>query len=301
MNIAYSKYRLTNLGALLRFTFEDGTTGYADCHPWPELGDVPLDDQLQSLKQGNPSPQMECSLYFAKLDAEARKQGRSLFERKQIPPSHYLLTEMCELDAIWDQGFTRIKVKVGRNPNQEAEKLREILSRRIPDGCKVRLDFNNRLNQSQFEEWISVIQSFTHMIDFIEDPFPFDPTAWQQIQETYGVGLACDRVPEKALQYPDAYAVVIWKPAIQPCPNIPEGKRLIITSYMDHPLGQMAAAYAAAPFSQGEVMGLLSHKIYQTTPFSEALYTKGPYLHPDETTTGLGFDPLLTKLKWEKL
>ena len=81
-------------GALLRFDFENGQTGFADLHPWAELGDEPLFDQLRHLKVGRLTTLTERSLEMARADAEARTQRVNLFEGLSIPRSHYLLTEM---------------------------------------------------------------------------------------------------------------------------------------------------------------------------------------------------------------
>ena len=63
-------------GALLRV---DG--GFADVHPWPELGDANLDDQLALLARGETTPLTRASLQFASIDAAARDRG----EREAIP------------------------------------------------------------------------------------------------------------------------------------------------------------------------------------------------------------------------
>ena len=59
-------------GALLRVEFADEEIGYADCFPWPELGDAPLSAQLNSIKTGYLTPVTARSLYFASKDAQAR-------------------------------------------------------------------------------------------------------------------------------------------------------------------------------------------------------------------------------------
>src|SRR3954463_14889162 len=72
------------LGALIRVG-----DGFADVHPWPELGDAPLDQQLALLARGETTALTRASLRFAELDAAARHDGRWLFERVTIPMSHW--------------------------------------------------------------------------------------------------------------------------------------------------------------------------------------------------------------------
>jgi O-succinylbenzoate synthase len=68
-------------GALLR-----NDDGFADVHPWPELGDAPLDEQLALLADGQITPLTRASLQCAALDRNARRRGVSLFEGLTIPP-----------------------------------------------------------------------------------------------------------------------------------------------------------------------------------------------------------------------
>src|SRR5258708_24582201 len=71
-------------GALIRIG-----DGFADVHPWPELGDLPLDDQLALLARGETTALTRQSLSFVSIDERARLASRSLFEGLTIPPSHW--------------------------------------------------------------------------------------------------------------------------------------------------------------------------------------------------------------------
>jgi O-succinylbenzoate synthase len=66
-------------GALLKFQWNSDQIGYADCFPWPELGDATLDEQLASLKKREVTSLLERSITFAKVDAEARAAGKSVW------------------------------------------------------------------------------------------------------------------------------------------------------------------------------------------------------------------------------
>src|SRR3989338_1168896 len=66
-------------GFLLRLQWSSGQVGYADCFPWPELGDDPLEIQRLRLKQKKTTLLLEQSLTFAQVDAAARAAGRSVF------------------------------------------------------------------------------------------------------------------------------------------------------------------------------------------------------------------------------
>ncbi|MEA2329564.1 MAG: hypothetical protein QOE68_4523, partial [Thermoanaerobaculia bacterium] len=110
-------------GALIRVN-----GGYADVHPWPELGDLPLDEQLALLARRETTPLTQCSLEFASIDAAARRDGRSLFDGLTIPPSHW-----PGPDPPPDFGTVKLKsIDV------------------IPDRVRLRIDFNATLTPSQF-------------------------------------------------------------------------------------------------------------------------------------------------------
>jgi len=91
--------------------------------------------------------------------------------------------------------------------------------------------------------------------------------------------------------------VLVVKPAIQDIPQT--NKEVVITSYMDHPVGQFGAAYFAAKFPSHRC-GLFTHVLYERNEFIEAIRSDGARLLPPQGT-GVGFDELLEKLPWKKL
>src|SRR5436305_13717734 len=89
-------------GALIRVG-----DGVGDVHPWPELGDAPLDEQLALLARGQTTALTAQSLHFAAIDAAARCDGRSLFDGVTIPESHWPADAGAAPDA-----FDTLKVKM---------------------------------------------------------------------------------------------------------------------------------------------------------------------------------------------
>ena len=53
--------------------------GFGCVHPWPELGDPPVEELLAMLRDGRRHRLLERSLYCAAQDGAARRAGRSLF------------------------------------------------------------------------------------------------------------------------------------------------------------------------------------------------------------------------------
>ena len=298
-DVFYSDYllhplsgRAPRVGALLQLHFSNGMHGYADCHPWYELGDLPLPQQLSLLKNRSfETPLLTRALYFSRLDAQYRSEKKYLLDGLTLPSSHFLVSStMPDPIQIKAEEFTHVKMKVEKETLEETIRCIKSLS---DADLVVRLDFNLCLSEPLFLSFLEKITPFIRNIDFFEDPFPYDASRWKAIQQERGVVLARDRFNEGG----GTAAVTIWKPAVEEAP--PTQGRLIVTSYLDHPIGQVYAAYEAARQGTTEVCGLLSHRAYQPTPFSEVLSSKGPFFTKGEGT-GCGFDDLLAEMEWKR-
>lgn len=295
--ISYSLYelkgsRFNRQGALLRLEFDQGLVGYADCHPWPELGDRPLKEQLEQLLGGQTTPLTYQSLYFAALDAEARSQNINLLHHLTIPMSHYLLSDLNDVHKIEMAtlgGFSHFKVKVN---HADLTSLKPLLDYLTKHKLQLRLDFNNKLSFEQFQQWIPILEEYSSIIDFVEDPFPYDRVHWKALKANQRISLACDFNP----YYKNSAHVYVLKPAVQT--HHVKCDRIVVTSYLDHPLGQCCAAYIAGRLPKTELCGLLSHHVYHSNPYSEQLSQKGP-IFTSAPGTGFGFDDLLKTQQWK--
>lgn len=236
-------------GALLRVG-----DGFADVHPWPELGDAPLDEQLALLAHDQTTPLTRRSLWFASV------WRRDMFDGLTIPRSHWPGSDPRE-------GFDIAKIKMPGGI--------------LPDGVRLRLDFNN-----DAEGFARVAATLPReRIDFIEDPCPYDAATWRSLQDR-GFRLALDR--QIAI---DGVDVLVVKPAVQDVPKV--AIPIIITSYMDHPIGQLHAAYVAA--NSTETCGLVTHVLYENDPFIERMQIRDARLIPPD------FTDLLEALPWKRL
>lgn len=303
-------------GALLRIEFGDGAVGYSDCHPWLELGDLSLSDQLDFLKNGNLTNLTYQSLALARLDAEARAKKQSLWEGIKIPLSHALVTDLSritefDLDGFAREGFKRLKIKIGQDFLNEAQILLKLSPQLHRHSLKIRLDFNCGLNSEQVYRFLDALGPAIRDLDFIEDPTIYDPVLWTKIQKDWKVRLALDQMSdENQIKLVEgSFSILILKPAIQkPEIAIQIARKfkatLVVTSYLDHPVGQLGAAWIAADLSRSsgmamETCGLLSHQAYQPNPFSTQMGSKGARLLPPEGT-GVGMDAQLEKLNWQE-
>ena len=212
-----------------------------------------------------------------------------------------------------------------------AQNLAEHIESLADCGLKLRLDFNHTASASLLSALSAALSPSAKLaLDFIEDPFPYDADAWNAIEQSTGFSLALDR-GQPQLHAP---RISIWKPATEShrrgsalAPNhcsrsafAPSSQhsergrsfynhesegalattRTIVTSNMDHAIGQMYAAYIASLTCPNETCGLLTHVLFQQDEFFARIQSRGPNLSPTPGT-GLGFDDLLEKLPWTSL
>ena len=315
--IEYSTYILKKIavnsarvGALLKIEWPDGI-GYSDLHPWPEFGDAYLKEQLKIFADylKNPktillSPLQQQSIHYSRLDAQARTQKISLLNELVVPESHYLITREEEtredsLAQMTEAGFNKVKVKIGGDPLMAVIHIAHLASQ-IQQS--LRLDANAQWGESELSQFAEKIpEDLKPRIEFIEDPFHSAPTAWKILSEKYNLKFARDFCADKDL----SYAVRILKPAAENVPHLAatEPAALVVSSYLDHPLGQVCAAYEAALLKQkyGDRVldcGLLSQHVYEVNDFSQAMAVQGPKF-PKIHGTGFGFDELLKNLRWQ--
>jgi O-succinylbenzoate synthase len=124
-------------GALIRVG-----EGYGCIHPWPELGDPPLEKCLDDLRGRRFWPIVRRAMRCAEFDNAARSREESLFEEMEIPRSHATLVnaDAKDLAAAVEAGFDTVKMKAGRDLTAETDFL-EIMLVAHPQ-LRWRLDFN---------------------------------------------------------------------------------------------------------------------------------------------------------------
>lgn len=314
-NLSSRAQSRTREGALLLLE-EQGGEGFADIHPWPELGDRPLNEQIKCLEDGTLTPLLQRSLKLARLDLQARLCGESAFAGLSIPESHALVVDAFEaggdeFDRLAAEGFRILKLKLGRDLLKEARRIEELAAR----GFRLRLDFNATPDVETISGFLGSLSTLAcKQIDFIEDPCPWNLQDWRRLTQESGVSLALDRAVASEAEIPSASGGFDWlvlKPAVQEL-EVVANWRLCVTSYLDHPVGQMGAALEAARLKASScgsslgICGLLSHRVFEPNEFSETIATQGPTLLPP-TGTGIGFDHILSpgnrtrSLNWKRL
>lgn len=311
-----SRYRLKARGFLnsisKRSSFEgaliqiDG--GYGCIHPWPELGDPTLEKCLADLAGARRWPIVRRAIRCAEYDRAARNFDGSLFEEMEVPLSHATLakTDAAQVALAVEAGFTTVKLKAGRDLAAESKFL-EAMAHEFP-ALQWRLDFNESLTAAQTAEFLLGLREQTRAaIDYVEDPCPFSETSWAELRRKTRVKLAVDR---ESTPLATAAQVMVIKPAVDEPFLLGEAaiahhQRVVMTSYMDHPLGQAFAAWEAARLElqfPGLVgtCGVQTHHLFEPDEFSEILGPWSPkFKVPDGL--GLGFDDLLAAQPWTRL
>ncbi len=298
--------------ALLKIIFEDDKIGFANLHPNPERLGTTLEQELKSLAEGKLSQQARQSLMLAHMDAEARAAGKSLWEGLEIPSCHYLVTEFSEkslheVEAALKKGFRKFKIKTGRDLPEEI-RLLNLLASSVPPKS-LRPDFNQALSMEQLQEFVrGASPTLIAALDFVEDPTEHTPAVWYEFSRV--IPWAWDQHSERIRPGDKGFRAVVVKPALQDIDLMwPVLKnfdvQIAFTSYMDHPVGQMGAAFIAAKFYQQHPekrteCGLMSQTIFEPTIYSECLKTDGPQLLPPQGI-GIGFGDLLEKENWKPL
>jgi len=284
--------------------------GYGCVHPWPEFGDAPVEEQLSLLRQGVTTPVTAMALRCAEIDGAARRSGVSLFERLEIPRSHYSWSFATDTEAqmerVVTEGWAAIKAKGFANYGETTRFLEGCAKRFEEQGVRLRVDFNGVLDRLTFGKFIEFMPLRVYRaLDFVEDPFPYDAAAWEAVRQRWGIKLALDKGWKDGTQGFDA---VVVKPARRDWRLVAQRHQehpLVLTSAMDHALGQMFAAYeAAVALSEGHALdfcGLCTEHLFEKDAFFERVSSHGGYLTADPSGGGLGFGEVLEGLPWRQL
>lgn len=276
-------------GALLKVEFNNlPEAGFADLFPWPELGDEALEEQIKSLKEC-PYRQAAASLSWAHYEARAKSRGIALLSDVSVH-NHKTMTELTEIEPF----YTHAKIKISSLISfQEAMTF-------IKDKKQTfRLDFNGLLTSFDEAEKYKTETTF----DFIEDPFSAALMQDKKAPHVFKSPLALDR-DENPLK---KKVCDVW--VIKPVYYAPDylfeemakfKKRIVITSNMDHPLGQIIAMHVAQKYPQ-ETHGLLTQDLYSPHAQSDWVKQTQSILTPSFKGFGWGLDPQLSALSWEKL
>lgn len=299
-------------GALLKVQWPNGKFGYADLFPWPELGDVDIDTQLVAISKGRLTSLAEQSIWLAKKDADFRSRQLNIFAGAAKVKNHYLLNDISKfndnvLGNLRTAGFTTVKIKVGKNLEDEARFVSRLI-RQNP--LLVRLDFNSKIDLPAYKKFMTSIDITERAkIEFVEDPFPWNLEQWTEAAAFVPLALdnEFDRVKWDEIKDRPPFKVLIVKPARRDVEKdiklaLRYELKVVVTSSLDHPVGVAHACNIASEVRKSNPSilldcGCLTLRSYKPSEFFTRVQSSGPYFS-GVNGTGIGFDDLLQRIEW---
>ncbi len=324
MEISYAPYKLNplshlnsassaqepRLGMLLRIK-KNKWVGYSVLHPWPELGDAKLEDDIKSLEQQNPSFLARVALSQARRDGDLRSEKKPLILAEPLLKNNFLVVNVDELSQIQLEknkklGFEVIKMKAGLDLDKELFYAKRILD---TGNFGLRLDFNSSLEWTSFQKFFEALP--TKYIEYAEDPFAYSEEIWTEAQKF--LSLALDFEAKKISwekHQPPVAKVLIVKPLrmnMEVVISCLQAWKIdfTVTSAMDHPLGVVQAYSWAQELSlqfpkQCRAPGCLTLDVYESTPYHHEISVQGPWLKSIRTSPA-SFEKLLEGESWTPL
>ncbi len=302
-------------GALLKIQWPDKKVGYADLFPWPELGDLVLEAQLEELSRGRLNYLAEQAIWLARKDANLRAEKKNAFQGLPKIKNHFLISDPklvtdTLVTEIKSMGFSTVKIKLGRNLEEEATWIDKFM-RAQP--FMVRLDLNSKGSPASFENFVSRIGlPVRPRIEYVEDPMPYNHENWMAASKLLPIALDNEfyKIDWSSMKAPLPFKVVVIKPARQDVKTTVDhvnkfGLKMVIASSLDHPVGIAHAVFTAGglkKFYPNTLLdcGCLSLRAYKANDFSTSMIVQGPFLQ-DVAGTGIGFDSLFEKIQWTPL
>lgn len=306
MKVFLSKYQLDfkdktggRKGHLLKCV-EGDLVGYSDLHLWPELGD-PHGDEI-------PEDLLEASISWASRDALARKEKKSFWTDLKVPQSHQTLLSAADVkEEAW-----AYKVKVNPESSRDLENLDQLM-KKADANSRWRFDMNEHgTAQSVQRFWEELPGEVKKRVDWIEDPCPYDFNTWKALAEEMPIAIDWPwnklKQEQHTLEELGVKAWVVkpirlrWEDIVSEVSGF--SGEVLVTSVLDHPLGQSVAAYGAGLLVnllgiERVHAGLQTHSLYRESPFSQELSQTSEWR--GAKGFGFGFDHLLKELKWRAM
>jgi len=256
MKIFYSHYSLepqgvfsgvykASAGVLLKFVSNGLPDRFSLYHPIESLGDLSVNIFLNDEKKR--------AVLLEKIEKLTLSENSDLSGKVN---SYFLCSSQQELlksaEKISQSGFKVVKLK--------ASKIKDVNFRELEMlPFKYIFDFNGRESVKAFEDLSSSAMDFLkNRVSYIEDPF--------QKKTKLQFNLASDFI-----DYGSAGDFKIVKPTgfnhLQPLS--PNQGRLVATSYLDHPLGQLLSAVWAFNNNISLDCGLWTHVLFKKNKYSD--------------------------------
>lgn len=314
-------------GYLLRVTFDFGI-GYSVLQNWPELGEPTTEESLQSFKGALDIKALHALRVaeFSAFELESRLAssvdstskspvGPQVEPSVELVPQHYLMPSF-ESESLWAEalqtaharGFKKIKFKLGRSPQKEAEALNSFAKEAQKNSW--RFDFNG-VGTSAFLKTFS--NEFDDRVELVEDPYPLQGILWSSLVQRRSWLLFADREKPPSERTESGKLVIspLWdcisgfviKPSTESTHLVEDYRRVLWTSNMDHPLGHWLGLVMAvdlkAKNSLAE-MGFQSIEHLEASDYSSIIRFKENQIILDRKTQWSEFKRCLNDESWSK-
>ena len=264
-----SRGTITRRDGFLVQVSDGDVTGWGEALPLPGWPGADLLTTRQALETWAADPDTDAlpfepfahgAVELALLDLEARRTGRSqaevLADGSDVAQSvelNALVSGADEAASAVANGFRTVKLKVGAS-NLEADVAAVAAVRNaIGETVRLRLDANGAWTEEEAVEALTRLEQFD--IEYVEEPVS-GLEALARIAEQSPVPVAVDdSLGSVDTQISEAISMVVVKPMAlggprtayaAACRWIEEGRRVVVTNYLDSALGQYTALSVAA-------------------------------------------------------
>ena len=275
MKIYYSKYKLTPKNFLAKYINTEGvlfsfkeneSIKYSLYHPIESLGDMSVNHVLKNFKKLVFDKRVLNRIYTSSLDE---------FEDQKIKVSCYRFCRSFEEANTALETVVKVKIQ---SVNEIVEGINSVNKK------KYILDANGQLQANDLN--LLKERNLNAFIKYLEDP-----TKDTGLQSD-SLSIASDFINYKSYDYR------VLKPTGF-CHSIENklNKPSVVTSYLDHPLGQIIAAKFAQDNNVQEPCGLMTHKVFEENAYSGLLSQSGDFEFQDYEE----LFKVLNKEKWKRV
>ena len=281
-----SRGSITQRDGLLIQVSDEGVTGWGEAMPLPGWPGADLSATRQALEvwAADPDPEQlpvepfaHAAVELALLDLEARQSSRTqadvLSEGGPVADSveiNALVSGADEAAAAVADGYATVKLKVGASDLAVDVATVSALRDAIGESCRLRLDANGAWTVEQALAALSRLEQFD--VEYVEEPVA-GLEALALVAEQSPVPVAVDDSLGSAdAEVPEAIPVVVVKPMAlggprtahaAACRWIDQGRKVIITNYLDSAIGQHAAlSVATALPGPPQVHGVITPALF---------------------------------------
>lgn len=300
---------ITQRDGLLVQISDGGVTGWGEAIPLPGWPGVDLSATRRALEQWAVEPDHDNlpterfahgAVELALLDLEARHrdqtQAKLLADGGPVANSmelNVLVADAEEAAAAAAAGFRTVKLKVGASDLEEDVASVAAVRSAIGAGTRLRLDANGAWTSEKAAEALVRLEQYE--IEYVEEPVAGIESLAQVAPQSPIPVAVDDSLSSVDAQIPESISVVVLKPMALGGPRTAiaaarrwtyQGRKVVVTNYMDSAIGQHAAlSVAAALPGLPQVHGTITPHLFTQDIAELPLITGGHCPLPDQSPT----------------